>query len=134
MPARRPIGQAELEILKYIQDHAPVTVRQVADHLGRTKGVVRTTVLNVMSRLVSKGYLARKKSAGVFQYSPRVGKAHLLQTLVGEFVDKALGGSVSPFMAYLAEDARLSEQDVADLKRLLQTLDRNRPNKPEGRP
>jgi predicted transcriptional regulator len=133
MPARRPIGQAELEILKYIQDNAPVTVRQVADHLAQTKGIVRTTVLNVMSRLVSKGYLSRKKSAGVFQYSPRVGKAHLLQTLVGEFVDTALGGSVSPFMAYLAEDARLSAQDVAQLEQLLHTLNSNRREKPEAK-
>ena len=29
------IGQAELEILHYVHDHQPVTVRQVADHLAQ---------------------------------------------------------------------------------------------------
>jgi BlaI family penicillinase repressor len=112
-----------LEVLKWVTDHHPATVRQVADQLGQTKGVVRTTVLNVMSRLVAKGYLTRKKADGVFVYEPRVPKAQLLRTLVRDFVDKALGGSVSPFMMYLAEDANLSEAEVAQLKKILRTLD-----------
>src|SRR3712207_5545463 len=65
------IGQAELEILLYIQDHHPVTVRQVAEHVSRTKGHVRTTVLNVMARLVRKRYLVRRKQEGVYVYSDR---------------------------------------------------------------
>ena len=33
---RRPqnIGRAELEILHFVQDHPPVTVREVADHIS----------------------------------------------------------------------------------------------------
>src|SRR5438874_13557748 len=100
MPNPPSIGQAELQILHYVHDHQPVTVRQVADQLAQTKGVVRTTVLNVMTRLVRKGYLVRRKEDGVFKYSPRVAKAQHLRNLVRDFVDRSLGGSVSPFMAY----------------------------------
>ena len=117
------IGQAELEILRYIQDRHPVTVRQVADHVSETKGHVRTTVLNVMTRLVRKRYLVRRKQGGVYQYSPRVPAGQVLRGLVSEFVDKALGGSPSPFVAYLTEDARLSSQDVEQLKRLVKQLE-----------
>jgi predicted transcriptional regulator len=123
MPAKSSIGQAELEILRYIQEHHPVTVRQVADHVSQTKGHVRTTVLNVMTRLVRKRYLVRRKQDGVYVYAPRVPAGQLLRTLVGDFVDKALGGSPSPFVAYLAEDARLSSQDVEQLKRLVKQLE-----------
>ncbi len=66
-PEHPNIGRAEMDILRYITDHHPVTVRQVADHVSETKGLVRTTVLNVMERLRQKGYLARKKADGVFQ-------------------------------------------------------------------
>ena len=123
MARRGGIGQAELEVLKYIQDHHPVTVRQVADHVYATKGHTRTTVLNVMTRLARKGYLARRKAGGVYTYSPRVGKADLLRTLVGDFVSRALGGSLSPFVAYLAQDARLTDEDLAQLRDLVRTLD-----------
>jgi predicted transcriptional regulator len=117
------IGRAELEILRYIQDRHPVTVRQVADHISETKGHVRTTVLNVMSRLVRKRYLVRRKQDGVYQYSPRVPAGQVLRNLVSEFVDKSLGGSPSPFVAYLTEDARLSSEDVDQLKRLVKQLE-----------
>jgi BlaI family penicillinase repressor len=123
MPAKSSIGQAELEILRYIQERHPVTVRQVADHVSETKGHVRTTVLNVMTRLVRKRYLVRRKQDGVFVYAPRVPASQLLRTLVGDFVDKALGGSPTPFVAYLAEDARLSSHDVEQLKRLVKQLE-----------
>jgi predicted transcriptional regulator len=129
MPKRRGIGQAELEVLNYIHDHHPVTVRQVADHVAATKGHARTTVLNVMTRLVNKGYLSRRRGPvgadgrGVYAYSPRVARAELLRTLVGDFVARALGGSMSPFVAYLAEDARLTDQDIAELRRVVSQLE-----------
>jgi predicted transcriptional regulator len=139
MAKQANIGRAELEILHFVHDHHPVTVRQVADELGAAKGIVRTTVLNVMNRLVSKGFLARKKSQGFYQYSPRATKAQLLRTLVNDFVDKSLGGSVSPFMAYLAQDAQLSKQEVEQLRAIVKTLDsspiqREQSKKSQGEP
>ena len=122
-PPRAPIGQAELEILRFIQQNHPVTVRQVADHASATKGHVRTTALNVMTRLVRKGYLTRRKQDGVFHYSPRQPPEQLQRTLIRGFVDRALGGSPSPFVAYLAEDARLSDDDVKRLKGLIDQLE-----------
>ena len=120
---RATIGRAELEILQYIQDHHPVTVRDVAGHFARTKGHVRTTALNVMRRLVAKGYLSRRKSRGIYQYSPRVPKEKFARGMVRDFVERALGGSLSPFVAYLAQDADLTDRDVAELKRLLAQLE-----------
>ena len=64
----------------------------------------------------------RKKSGGIFQYQPRVGKADLLRSLVGDFVEKTLGGSLSPFVAYLSRDAKLSEQELDELKQAVSGL------------
>jgi predicted transcriptional regulator len=125
-----PIGDAELEVLRYIQDHHPVTVAEVAAHFGRVKGHVRTTTLNVMRRLLAKRYLTRRKVNGVFRYSPRLSTPDLLRGLVRDFVDRALGGSLSPFVAYLAEDAQLTEADRAELKKLIESLD---PRSRDGR-
>jgi len=134
MALRSRIGRAELEILQYIQDHHPLTVRQVADHVAATKGHGRTTVLNVMTRLVKKGYLSRRKEQGVFHYAPRVAKGTLLRNLVRDFVDKALGGSTSPFVAYLAEDANLSPQEIQQLRQLVKELESRPRNAEKGAP
>ena len=130
--ARKPnIGRAELEVLNYVTDHHPATVRAVADHLSGERGIVRTTVLNVMNRLCDKGYLSRRRVDGVFRYSPRVPKGELMRSLVRDFVERALGGSVSPFVAYLAEDARVGEEDMRQLKRLVEELEAQPRRKPE---
>ena len=125
--SRPNIGRAEMEILRYISDHHPVSVREVADHISAAKGQVRTTALNVMERLREKGYLKRRKANGIFQYSPSVPTAELLRSLVREFVNRTLGGSVSPFVAYLMQEGKLSAAELAELRTLVQEMDRENP-------
>src|SRR5688572_8734660 len=117
------IGRAEMDVLQYIAKHHPVTVREVADHISETKGHVRTTVLNVMERLRKKGFLRRKKHGGVFKYSPTQTRTDLLRNLVRDFVQKTLGGSVSPFVAYLAEEGDLDKAEIAALKRIVAEME-----------
>jgi predicted transcriptional regulator len=120
------IGQAELELLRYVADHHPITVRAVAEHLAETKGLARTTALTVMERLRKKGFLTRRKASGAYEYSPSVPKADLQQTLIGDFVERALGGSLGPFVAYLASGGRLSSEEFDELKRLVADLEAQR--------
>ena len=120
------IGQGELEVLQYIHDHHPATVRQVAQHFAQSKGHVRTTVLNVMERLRKKGFLVRKKAGGSYRYSPKERKADFFHSMVDQFVQRALGGSVTPFVAYLVREALLSKEEIQELKRLVAELESKR--------
>jgi predicted transcriptional regulator len=126
MPPKAGLGQSELEILRYIQDHHPLTVRELADHVAETKGHTRTTALNVMERLRRKGHLTREKVDGVYRYSPSQPKPQLLQSLVRDFVAGALGGSVEPFVAYLGQEANLTDAQVEELRQVLEQLDKER--------
>jgi predicted transcriptional regulator len=126
MPKAQNIGRGELEILQFVQEHHPVTVREVADHFAETKGHVRTTILNVMERLRKKGYLTRHKNEGMYRYAPRQKKTEFVQRMVRDFVDKALEGSVSPFVAYLANKPKISDEELNELKQLVRNLDQQR--------
>jgi predicted transcriptional regulator len=123
MTEQPSIGRAEMDILRYVSENHPVTVRDVAEHVAETKGHVRTTVLNIMERLRKKGFLARRKREGLYEYSPTQPKTDLLRGLVRDFVDRTLGGSLSPFVAYLAEDANLSREELAALKKTIRELE-----------
>lgn len=122
MKRKATIGQAELRVLRYISENHPISVREVAKHFSRTTGEARTTILTVMDRLRRKGHLTRKKEEGVWHYSPKVGTTDLMKFLVGEFVQRTLHDSLSPFMAYLAQDAKLSNEEIAELKRTVRLL------------
>jgi predicted transcriptional regulator len=123
---KAPLGSTEIEILRYIGDHHPISVGEVAEHMVQASGQARTTVLTIMERLRRKGHLTRRRIAGVYRYSPKIPKCDLLRGLVQSFVQTTLGGSVSPFVAYLAENESLSDDEVAALKQVVQDLEQQR--------
>jgi hypothetical protein len=61
---------------------------------------------------VKKASWSAKRPDGIFQYSSRLPKEELLLSLRSDFVARALGGSLSPFMAYLAHEAKRNEAEL----------------------
>ncbi|MEN6355704.1 MAG: BlaI/MecI/CopY family transcriptional regulator [Armatimonadota bacterium] len=118
---RQPIGDHELEVLQYVSDHAPITVREVTEHYGKPRGLARTTILTVMERLRKKKYIRREKIEDTYHYSPCMPKRELLRGLLEDFTQRVLGGSVQPLVAYLAQDAQLNEEELDKLQDIINT-------------
>src|SRR5690349_8492556 len=95
--AQLPLGDLQLEVMRFLADREPMSVGEVAVQFGKPRGLARTTVLTVMERLREKGYLSRTKEGAAFRYAAHAGKTDLQQGLVRDFVERALEGSVSPF-------------------------------------
>ena len=129
--ARAPLGDQEQQVLGYVAARAPITVGEVARSFHESRRLARTTIATVMERLRRKGYLKRVKVDGVYHYSPRMPRAKLMRTLVRDFANRVFGGSAQPFVAYLAEDAELTEAERAKLEELVRDLGRRRKG---GRP
>lgn len=124
--ARSPLGNQELLLLNYLTDHAPMTVGEVAESFGKAHGLARTTILTMMERLRQKGRLTREQVNGVYQYHPCVPKTELQRGLVSDFLQKVLGGSLEPFVSYLTHDAKLSEDEIDELHKMVDQLDARR--------
>lgn len=77
----------------------------------------------MLERLRAKGYLQREKIGAAFAYAPRDEHAQQLRGVVGRFVEKTLGGSLDPFVAYLS-DANLSDAQRKQLRELVKKLDK----------
>lgn len=125
------IGTEELTIFRHIQEQGTATVREVADHFAEA-GKARTTVLTVMERLRAKGLLSREKVGGTYRYATTIEAASLVKSLVGDFVTKVLGGSLSPLTAYMSETDEISDDELKELKRLVRDLDRRRKDSNQG--
>jgi predicted transcriptional regulator len=116
------VGEQELAVLRYVAEHGPVTVGEVAERFGEPQGLARSTILTVMERLRKKGHLTRSKVEGVFQYSSPVPASELLRGVVGDFVQRTLSGSLSPFVTYLAEADDVSEEELQQLQDVVARL------------
>ena len=116
------IGEQELALLRHVADSEGATVGEVAETFGAPRSLARSTVLTMMERLRKKGLLVRRLDAGVYRYRARASSAELLQGVVRRFVDGHLGGSVSPFLAYLSDTSDLSDGELAELADLVARL------------
>src|SRR5438270_6648878 len=102
------LGALQLEVLRFLSERGPLSVGDAAAQFGEPRGLARTTVLTMMERLRKKGYLGRAKAAGIFRYSPQSPQEDVMRSLVRDFVERRLAGSLTPFVAYLAEEHDLS--------------------------
>ena len=117
------LGEQEMDLLKYISENSPISVRDMATHFERERNLARTTVLTVMERLRKKGFLIRAKIDGVFKYSAKFSTGDVLSSKVSEFIEKTLGGSLSPLFSYFLSSGDLTEDEMAQLKDLAARLE-----------
>jgi predicted transcriptional regulator len=122
----KSIGDQELALLRHIADHPGTTVGEAVEAFGERRGLARSTVLTMMERLRKKGHLTRRLAQGVYRYSAQAPASEVLRGVVRDFVRQTLDGSVAPFVAYLSEDAEVSETELAELDALVQRLQRRK--------
>jgi len=111
-----------MEVLAFVLDRGPVSLRDAAEHFSGPPGLARTTIHTVLERLRTKGYLVRERVDDVLQYSAAVERKTLLNGLITQFVSARLGGSVSPLVAYLGEANDLSEAEIQELRAVVNKL------------
>lgn len=119
---RKTIGDQELALLQWVAGRGGATVGEAAEGFGADRELARSTVLTMMERLRKKGHLSRRKVESVYRYTSPVSAATVLRDVVGGFVEQTLGGSVSPFVAFLAESEDLTEDELDELEALVSRL------------
>ena len=116
------IGEQELALLRHIADAGGATVGEVAAVFGDARQLARSTVLTMMERLRKKGYLNRRLAGGVYRYTARASSDELTRGAIRRFVERNLGGSVAPFVAYLTESASLNDAELKELQDIVARL------------
>ncbi len=120
--ARTSIGDQELALLQWLADRDGATVGEAAEAWGAARALARSTVLTMMERLRAKGHLVRRRVEGVYVYSSPASPRELMRGVVARFVAGPLGGSLSPFAAYLAEAESVTEEELAELESIVARL------------
>ena len=118
------LGEQESEILRYISQSGALSVREVADYFEKQSGLARTTIMTVMERLRTKGFLARVKEDGIFKYSGKIEVSRVMKGKVSEFVERTLGGSLTPLINHFAGEKSLSTEEIEKLRAIVAEFDR----------
>ena len=117
--------EVELEFLHIIWDRGKVTTEEMQDTLreqGRdlTDGSIR----KILSILMTKGHLTRKRKGRNFIYRAKVQKKQAPRNMVQDLLKRAFDGSVSHMAAALLDSRDIKAGDIEELKRLIDEFER----------
>lgn len=89
-PVARYLGELQAEVMATFWEKSDGTVRDVVEQLNgrRRKKLAYTTVLTLVSRLWSRGLLARESEGRGFRYRPAKSRDELLADLSDELIDR----------------------------------------------
>ena len=118
MPAPK-ISNAEWKVLRALWARAPATTKEVVAALAPSTSWKPKTIMTLLNRLVKKGVLGFEKKGRAHHYFPLVEETEQVKAESRSFLQRVYGGALRPMLANFLEDAKLTDQDIEDLKRML---------------
>jgi len=118
MADRPGLSEAEMEVLKALWGHGPVTVRQIKEVLVDRRWAY-TTILTLLQRLVSKGYASSEASGVAHVFRAAVSRTEVLESRLKDAADELCDGSAVPLVLALVQGNTFSAEELARFRRLI---------------
>jgi predicted transcriptional regulator len=120
MGNRPGLSEAERQVLKVLWDHGPGTVREIKELLqGRGRRWAYTTVATLLQRLGMKQYVIGDPSTVAHIYRAVVTRNELLESRLKDTAEELCDGRSAPLILALVQNSRLSADEVARLRQVL---------------
>ena len=117
--ARTPT-EVELEFMQVIWDEEEVTTEQLMDALAKEgRELADGSVRKILSILVDKGYLTRRRQGRAFHYQAQVPREQASSNMVMDLLDRAFGGSAALMVASLIDSRGVRQKDIDEIKHLI---------------
>ncbi len=115
---RLPDSEFEL-MLEIWNSDKPVCALDLKDIFADTKGWAITTILTMLGRLESKGFVSKEKKGKTFYFTPIITKEEYAAGYGNFFLQKMFGNSIKNFVACLATSKEVSKKDLDELRQYL---------------
>jgi BlaI family transcriptional regulator, penicillinase repressor len=116
------ISDAELAVMEVLWEEAPLTAIDVSGRVAARRDWSLATVKTLLSRLVAKQAIGHHLDGRRFLYTPLVERDAYVAGESRRLVDRFFGGKLMPLVAHLAEQEKLSDDEIAEIERLLREM------------
>jgi BlaI family penicillinase repressor len=107
-------------VMRVLWAKSPLTANDVIEQLTDKTKWKPKTIKTLIDRLVKKGAVKFKKEGRRYKYYPAIGRDECIAKERQSFLRRVYGGITKPMLAAFLEDAALSEDDIAELKEILE--------------
>ncbi len=125
----KKLGDAELEIMMALWEMPePVTSGKILECIRGKRNWALSTLMASLQRLADKGFVHCDRTTRTNYYTPLI-DAETYKTFESRsFLGKLYGNSVSSLVAGLYNSKSITDEDIDELRALLDTLDRGEGN------
>ena len=113
------LTEVEQRLMEIVWGRKSATVSEVLAKLSQDRKVAFNTVQTMLRILERKGYLKHKVEGRAFRYYPIVDRGQASTSAVKQLLNRFFDGAPGKLAINILENERLSESDLARLKRLL---------------
>ncbi|TVX86831.1 BlaI/MecI/CopY family transcriptional regulator [Paenibacillus agilis] len=114
------ISDAEWEVMKVLWAGSPRTSAEIIDALAKPKEWSPKTIRTLLSRLVQKEVITFKQESNrSYSYYPLVTEDECVREVTNSLLQRLYGGAIKPLLVNFINERKLSSEDIAELKQLL---------------
>jgi BlaI family penicillinase repressor len=118
MPQSPRISEAEWVVMEVVWRKHPITALEVVRQLASYKQWQDQTIRTMLRRLIRKKALNYRAEGKTYYYSPTVSREQCVRGESRSFLERVFGGAAHPLLVRLVQEAKLSPQEIAELKRI----------------
>ena len=119
------ISEAESAVMECLWQRSPQSAEEVLAVLAERRDWQEATVKTLLNRLLKKGAVEAEKDGRRYLYAPVLQREEWLTRESKGLLDRLFGGRVAPLVAHFSEQRKLSKKDLAELRKLIEELDRD---------
>lgn len=121
------ISEAEVVVMEVLWEAHPLASEDVMARLAGRNDWAEATIKTLLNRLLNKGAISAAKEGRRYLYAPLVQRDAWLLEESSSLLERLFDGRVAPLVAHFSQHRKLSRDDVAELRRLLEELDDDQP-------
>lgn len=122
-----PITDAESLVMTALWERAPQTSEEIVATLGRSTDWHEKTIRTLLNRLLGKGAVSAERDGRRYLYRPMLTREQWQSQESRNLLDRVFGGRVAPLLAHFGRHEKLSEQDIAELRALIDDIEKKSP-------
>jgi predicted transcriptional regulator len=119
----------EMQILSVLWDRGASTAREVLEAMPDGKRRAYTSILSVMQVMEKKELLKHTNRGVAHVYSPAVSKKKIIRPFMHKVVNEVFGGRPSAMMQALLTETPVSDDELAQIHKLLKQAKARKPVK-----
>lgn len=117
------ISEAESLVMQCLWERHPQSAEELVAVLTQQQNWQEATVKTLLNRLLKKEAIRAEKEGRRYLYTPRLKREQWLNSESKQFLNRLFDGKLPPLIAHFQQHKKLSADDIAGLKKLIQELD-----------